>query len=1394
MSDFTRILLRQGPDLDRKKVILRAGEPAYVTDYNRIVVGDGETKGGVSVGSKFLGFVRFDEFSAEVLGANPGLQGDFIFEENTNLLHVLSGTETILGKESYQIKTNYIPINKTPNPDNINIFNNAGVLSLVPDSIDASYLAGYAIGRGLEKNPANNVILQISQPSPEISFNETGGLQITDSSIVDTKLASMPADTVKARLNNSGSPTNLRIQDLAEVIKGFLISGGIGTIGVPVGTIIDFAGNQPPQNYLPCDGREVSREEYVELFNAIGTTWGTPTTATFNLPDLNSRVTIGAGKNKKGETQTLPDTLEVGGYYGTSKYKLTRGNLPPHTHSVVFDIPSHSHQYSFTLQEFGGEFTTTNDVINGYNNYVTIIQNGPNFAPVTYPIGPIDDLTSVRLKASQSIKNSKRSLQQKVVEFVKFNFPIALSGSDISASNALSAKCFRDAGYIIDSLAADIANNANHRSRETGTLYFSGYITANKNPNSTVPALPSDQVIPTIEAIKAIGSYITGINQPSRPHKTTTGVLSGIDDGYLNPVQSSISRSFENYTTVIANSANIPKTSPDGIVIDDTYFAAASVIKENRAYLQQRAVEFVKYNYPAALSAADITGELALSAKCFRDSGFIVDSIVADILNNANHRSVETGVFYFSGALLARASNGNTSVPTLPQDQVTPTVEAIKAIGSFITGLDIPAEKDYFEPGLLYNQPFFTTAQNKIIDLLDVFTAVISNSASVPTTQPEGTTEGIPQIQEAAQLIRNYKPSIQLETVKYIKRTFPSALSGTNDTISNELSAKCFRDSGYIIDAIAADISNDANHRSIEVGEAYYTGAVLARPSNPGSPVPTLPTDQVEATETAIEAIGKIITGINISDVNPEFPFNSINGILSAGTEADDDSTKNRVVNLITTIIYPFNNNGSRIPGGYDPAGAPTPEEISLASVLLNNKSTIQDSVESYVDIRGYLDGVVGEEEQKAKCRRDVGFMVDAVYNDLTYGVKSKTVQYAVGYWDGSTSRIPNTLILNQRQNTIDTINKLKSTMIRVAVNNTGSLINSAYKKVDSLISDMVFPFNNNGNVPSYSPPGSIVPEKIEAAKFIRLNRTNIQDIITQYVIDRGYLLSNSEELSKCRRDVGFMLDSVIHDLETGVFAKSVQYAVAYWDGSTSRLRDGIFNVTLPDQRANTIDTINFLRTKTLSLLGEQSGVLGEVSNLIDVMVYPLENFGQNLPYFPRQNPSNEDLLAADTLQQNKINLQNQTIQYVDSLNIIRGRPDLQAKCYRDIGYMVDSVIDDLRNGVNSKTIQFALAYYDGSLNRIKGRDEPGLGNNNPNQVNATLQTIRYLRDRSIDLIIQGGGRTQLRTLTANTSEEAGYTFFGTTGDGEESDFGLNGDPISNLQPSAVVNKIIKIR
>ena len=58
--------------------------------------------------------------------------------------------------------------------------------------------------------------------------------------------------------------------------------------GVPVGTIIAWAGLTPPAGYLECAGQILKREIYKDLFKAIGTVWGNTGADNFKLPDFTS--------------------------------------------------------------------------------------------------------------------------------------------------------------------------------------------------------------------------------------------------------------------------------------------------------------------------------------------------------------------------------------------------------------------------------------------------------------------------------------------------------------------------------------------------------------------------------------------------------------------------------------------------------------------------------------------------------------------------------------------------------------------------------------------------------------------------------------------------------------------------------------------------------------------------------------------------------------------------------------------------------------------------------------------------------------------------------------------------------------------------------------------------
>ncbi len=100
---------------------------------------------------------------------------------------------------------------------------------------------------------------------------------------------------------------------------------------IPVGSVIAFAGSAAPEGWLLCDGRSVGmlRTTYANLFAVIGTTYGSgDSSTTFNLPDMRSRMPIGAGAG----TGLTARTLAVSG--GAESVVIGTANLPTHVHAV----------------------------------------------------------------------------------------------------------------------------------------------------------------------------------------------------------------------------------------------------------------------------------------------------------------------------------------------------------------------------------------------------------------------------------------------------------------------------------------------------------------------------------------------------------------------------------------------------------------------------------------------------------------------------------------------------------------------------------------------------------------------------------------------------------------------------------------------------------------------------------------------------------------------------------------------------------------------------------------------------------------------------------------------------------------------------------------------------
>ncbi len=116
--------------------------------------------------------------------------------------------------------------------------------------------------------------------------------------------------------------------------------------GVPVGTVLPFAGPLPPPGWLLCAGQQVSRASYAGLFAVLGLTYGGGDgSTTFHLPDLRGRSIFGMDNMGGTDAGRLSVTNNLGDGGGAQLKSGTTGA----TTLSVGQMPSHKHTPSYVL-------------------------------------------------------------------------------------------------------------------------------------------------------------------------------------------------------------------------------------------------------------------------------------------------------------------------------------------------------------------------------------------------------------------------------------------------------------------------------------------------------------------------------------------------------------------------------------------------------------------------------------------------------------------------------------------------------------------------------------------------------------------------------------------------------------------------------------------------------------------------------------------------------------------------------------------------------------------------------------------------------------------------------------------------------------------------------------
>ena len=191
----------------------------------------------------------------------------------------------------------------------------------------------------------------------KMAANSVDNSKIKDATIAFAKFASTAIATSAQAADRSNAKTIITPARMHEVINSYLM---------PAGTIVSYAGASVPTGWLLCNGANVSRTTYANLFNAIGTRWGAGNgSTTFTLPDSDGRVLQGATDASKVGRYLEAGLPNITGYVSTRVFDSATGTIFLTTEGAFsHKITSSSSRARFAMGTGGGDdnfyFNATN--------------------------------------------------------------------------------------------------------------------------------------------------------------------------------------------------------------------------------------------------------------------------------------------------------------------------------------------------------------------------------------------------------------------------------------------------------------------------------------------------------------------------------------------------------------------------------------------------------------------------------------------------------------------------------------------------------------------------------------------------------------------------------------------------------------------------------------------------------------------------------------------------------------------------------------------------------------------------------------------------------------------------------------------------------------------------
>lgn len=586
-----------------------------------------------------------------------------------------------------------------------------------------------------------------------------------------------------------------------------------------------------------------------------------------------------------------------------------------------------------------------------------------------------------------------------------------------------AAKCERDVGLIINSVAQDLVMRTNYNSLTAGMAYHRGVAGSQY--------VLSDQFAQTLEAIDYVRDEILDLNLSSdgkdevrrlfeNVYKTirtgdlvhdifykTPGLKPYKEDkcfrdvGFITEAVMLDAILGTNYNSVTAGlaykrgSSGYPATSTyEYTPTDATYNPTTGIMTATIGTHPFQIGDTILFK-PESITFECGAPAVQISHPRVTDPFYnqpveITDISATTITMFVGDAGGYTGSHSFVSALAGaiEASDGN--------GQLEQTVAAINYARDYINGVGIDA----------------ATQANVTAGIAEITTIIETNVANAIVYPSTFATSGaIGDHANAAVDLQTNKSTAVANVIAFIADEFP--------TLKYD-QAKCERDTGFLIDALTHDVLYGGTYASVKCAEAYFIDTDTR--INPG----------VESLLGDGESTPSVAAYEHLKTV--------LNAYVTTSTE------QQRISDLLDITIYAIDkgipDEGYKtIPAAVEPSSTIVGPALADYTTVLTNKGNVQRETADYVKtdlaaVLGYLPTTNADDARDllvlnrefildqnkayinsayptideaniAKCRQDAGFIIDGIVHDVTYGGNFATRRLADAYYEDGVLQIP---------------------------------------------------------------------------------------------------------------------------------------------------------------------------------------------------------------------------------------------------------------------------------------------------------------------------------------------------------------------------------------------------